>query len=73
MTILNLTQNQARSYSDALNAWRADAELVRDRWHRFRRADGADRSARFAAYVAALDHEEAAAAELALFTVDEAA
>jgi len=74
MTIFTLRQNHARTYSDALDAWRSASELVRDRWQQFRVADGAsNRSATFAAYVAALDHEEAAAAELALFTVDEAA
>ena len=73
MTILNLKQKQARSYSDALDAWRSASNIVRDRWHQFRVADGDERSATFAAYVAALDHEEAAAAMLALFTVDEAA
>ena len=73
MTILNLKQNEARSYSDALDAWRSASNLVRERWHQFRVAHGDDRPATFAAYVAALDHEEAAAAMLALFTVDKAA
>ena len=73
MTTLTFKQNEARTYSDALDAWRSASELVRDRWHRFRVADGGDRSAAFAAYVAALDHEEAAAAELALLTVGQAA
>ena len=74
MTIHTFNQNHARTYSDALDSWRFASELVRDGWHGFRAADGADnRSAAFAAYVAALDREEAAAAELALFTVDEAA
>ena len=70
MTIL-FNQTEVRAYSDVLDAWRAASERVRERWHQFRLAD--DRSVAFAAYVAALDHEEAAAAELALFTVDEAA
>jgi hypothetical protein len=73
MTILTFKRKDALTYSDALDAWRSASELVRDRWQRFRVADDDHRSATFAAYVAALDHEEAAAAELALFTVDEAA
>ena len=56
-----------------LDAWRAASDLVRDRWHQFRVADGDDRPTMFAAYVAALDHEEATAAVLALFTVEKAA
>jgi hypothetical protein len=73
MTIVNFTQTEARTYSDALDAWRSASDLVRERWHQFRVADGNDRSIAFAVYVAALDHEEAAAAELALLTVDQAA
>jgi hypothetical protein len=73
MTILNFNQNQVFAYSEALDAWRSASELVRDRWHEFRVAAADDRSAAFAVYVAALDNEEAAAAELALFTVDQAA
>jgi uncharacterized damage-inducible protein DinB len=73
MSILDFKQKEARTYSDALDAWRSASDLVRYRWHRFRVADGDDRSATFAAYVAALDNEEAAAAVLALFTVDQAA
>jgi hypothetical protein len=73
MPILNLKQKEARTYSDALDAWRSASDLVRDRWHQFRVADGDDRATTFAAYVAALDNEEAAAAVLALLTVDQAA
>ena len=73
MTIIGFKQKDALTYSDALDAWRSASELVRDRWQQFRVADGDDRSVTFAVYVAALDREEAAAAELALFTVDEAA
>jgi hypothetical protein len=73
MTILDLKQNEPRTYSQALDAWRSASDLVRDRWHGFLVADGPDRSAMFAAYVASLDNEEAAAAVLALFTVDQAA
>jgi hypothetical protein len=73
MTIVDFKQNEARTYSDALDAWRSASDLVRDRWQQFRVAHGNDRSTTFAAYVAALDHEEAVAAELALLTVDQAA
>jgi len=62
-----------RSYTNALDAWRSSSELVRDRWHQFRIADRESRPSLFAAYVVALDREEAAAAELALFALDRAA
>ena len=73
MTIVPFKQSEVRTYGDALDAWRDASERVRDRWNQFRVADAVDRSVTFAAYVAALDHEEAAAAELALFTVDQVA
>jgi hypothetical protein len=50
----------------ALERWREAADLVAILWHAFLDADGApSRSAAFAFYVAALDAEEAAAADLA--------
>ena len=56
---------QAQLQTRALNAWR-DAELVvRARWDAFLVADGASRRDAFAAYVAALDGEAAAAGDLA--------
>jgi hypothetical protein len=73
MTILDFKQKEVRTHSDALDAWRSASDLVRDRWHGFLVADGDDRSATFAAYVAALNNEEAAAAVLALFTIEQAA
>ena len=55
---------QAQLQARALNAWR-DAELVvRARWDAFLVADGALRGDAFAAYVAALDAEAAAAGDL---------
>ena len=58
---LHAAQLQAR----ALAAWR-DAELrVQLRWDAFLAADRASRRGAFAAYVAALDAEAAAAGELA--------
>jgi hypothetical protein len=50
----------------ALESWREAADVVAIRWQVFLEADAATRSGAFASYVAALDAEEAAAAELAL-------
>jgi hypothetical protein len=62
------TMLAARSRDQALETWRDAAGLARLRWWAFLDADGADRSRAFAAYVAALDAEEAAAAEIALLS-----
>ena len=51
--------------AEALEAWRAAAGLVATRWQAFREADPETRPWAFAAYVAALDAEEAAAADMA--------
>ena len=48
-----------------LQAWRDAAELVSVRWAAFGQAEPQTRRSRFAAYVAALDAEEAAAVEIA--------
>jgi hypothetical protein len=48
-----------------LEAWREAARLVSTRWEVVREADAESRSWAFASYVAALDAEEAAAAEMA--------
>jgi hypothetical protein len=48
----------------ALESWRSAEALVRVRWRQFLAADGSARPTTFAAYVAALDIEAAAAAEL---------
>ena len=56
------------SRADALETWRDAADLVRMRWYVFIEAGAANRSSAFAAYVAALDAEEAAAAEMALLS-----
>jgi hypothetical protein len=58
----------ASSRADALETWRDAADLVRLRWHVFIEAGSANRSSAFAAYVAALDAEEAAAAEMTLLS-----
>jgi len=58
-----LTDRTTRT--DALEAWRDAARLVSTRWEVFREADAESRPWAFASYVAALDAEEAAAAEMA--------
>lgn len=62
-----------RTHHEALEGWRSAAAMARDRWSQFSVAERAARPFMFAAYVAALDREEAAAAELALFSLDQAA
>ena len=59
-------QPDVRDEAQALAAWRDAARLVSDRWARFLAADGPGRRFAFAAYAAALDAEEAAAADLAV-------
>ncbi len=49
----------------ALSAWRCAADLVWARWELLRQATPESRATAFAAYVAALDAEAAAAAALA--------
>ena len=55
----------SRDRAQALDAWREAANLVATRWQRFVEAESEGRQWAFAAYVAALDAEAAAAAELA--------
>ena len=55
----------ARGATPAMAAWREAAELVSTRWAVFLEADAEARPWAFASYVAALDAEEAAAAETA--------
>jgi hypothetical protein len=57
--------HQAELGASALDMWRDAELLVRLRWDAFLVADGASRRGAFAAYVAALDAEAAAAGELA--------
>jgi hypothetical protein len=54
-----------RGRAQALDAWREAADLVSMRWQRFLEAESEGRQWAFASYVAALDAEEAAAADLA--------
>lgn len=49
----------------ALDEWREAAKLVSTRWQAFLEAGSQTRAWTFASYVAALDAEEAAAAEIA--------
>ena len=56
---------QSRLRLEALEAWRAAAHVVSVRWERFLHAAPEMRVFAFASYVAALDCEEAAAADLA--------
>jgi hypothetical protein len=51
--------------AQALEVWRAAELLVSTRWDAFLKVEPAARRFAFASYVAALDAEEAAAAELA--------
>jgi hypothetical protein len=54
-----------RSQARALETWRDAASLVATAWRVFLKAEPESRAFAFASYVAALDAEEAAAAELA--------
>jgi len=55
-----------RAHAQALETWREAEGLVRVRWQEFLEAPGpGSRSRAFAAYVVALDAEEAASSELA--------
>ena len=61
-----MTRSQQSSVRlEALQVWRAAAHLVSIRWDRFLHAEPEMRVFAFASYVAALDSEEAAAADLA--------
>ena len=56
---------EAQLRARALDMWRDAEWLVQLRWDEFLVADGAARRGAYAAYVAALDAEAAAAGELA--------
>jgi hypothetical protein len=56
---------QAQLQARALDTWREAELLVQLRWDSFLEADRASRRGAFAAYVAAIDAEAAAADELA--------
>ena len=62
-----MTRSQhSRDRLEALEAWRAAAHVVSVRWDRFLHAEAEMRVFAFASYVAALDSEEAAAADLSV-------
>jgi hypothetical protein len=67
------SSNPRSAYAKALDAWRAAAELSRDRWHQFTIAERESRPFMFAAYSAALDREQAAARAFAMLTLERAA
>ena len=64
---------QSRRWGEALETWRGAAHLVATRWDRFLHAEPEMRVFAFASYVAALDSEEAAAADLAALALPAAA
>ena len=63
----------ARGRAQALDAWREAADLVSTRWQLFLEADSEGRQWAFASYVAALDAEAAAAADMATLATSIAA
>jgi hypothetical protein len=63
----------ARGQAEALYAWREAADLVATRWQLFLEADAEGRRWAFASYVAALDAEAAAAADMAALATPMAA
>jgi len=62
-----------RGHDEALDVWRAAADLVSIRWQTFLEAEAESRRWAFASYVAALDAEEAAAADVEGFNIRKAA
>jgi hypothetical protein len=64
---------QAQLRARALDTWREAELLVQSRWDDFLAADRSTRRGAFAAYLAALDAETAAADELAHSQLAEAA
>jgi hypothetical protein len=62
-----------RSRTRAAETWREAASLVATRWRLFLDAEPKSRAFAFASYVAALDAEEAAAAEMAALSSSVAA
>ena len=65
--------NRIDPRAQALEVWREAEALVATRWHAFLEAEPETRRFAFASYVAALDAEEVAAAELASFALRMAA
>ena len=67
------SQQQSRLRREALDTWRAAACLVVTRWDRFLHAEPDVRVFAFASYVAALDCEQAATADLEAIALPAAA
>ena len=67
------TRFAGRDRARALEAWRVASTLVDVRWHAYRAADPPARRAAYSAFVASLDIEEAAAAELTVASTSLAA
>jgi hypothetical protein len=66
LSLRRSTASQSGSLrSHPLDVWRSAAAVVWARWEGFREAPRETRSRAFAAYLAALDAEEAAASEIA--------
>jgi accessory colonization factor AcfC len=57
--------HQASARARALDVWREAADLVWRRWSIYLEAEAEARTFAFASYIAALDAEEAGAAEIA--------
>ena len=64
----HVTPEFVPSNARALETWRDAARLVGLRWRTFLEAEPANRPFAFASYTAALDAEEAAAAEIAMLS-----
>jgi hypothetical protein len=60
-----LIQSQTRAQAEAFMDWREAADLVSSRWRTYTEAEPVGRAFAFASYLAALDAEEAAAADMA--------
>ena len=70
----SIRRSEDSIHAGALEAWREAEDDVGDRWRQFLAADREGRRFAFAAYVAALDREAAAAEDLtAVVPVDRAA
>jgi hypothetical protein len=63
----------SRGRARALETWRESADLVSIRWRLFVETEPERRAHAFASYVAALDAEEAAAADVAVLSTSLAA
>jgi hypothetical protein len=72
-TVRSTPRFGARSRAEAFDAWREAADLVSAQWHLFLEAESGSRAMAFAAYIAALDAEEAAAAGMSALTAPMAA